>query len=46
MPPAVFSDLEGDLHGALFFRLYVDSDPLTGQTADAPILSGREYASV
>ena len=27
MPPAVFSDLEGDLHGALFFPLYVDSDP-------------------
>jgi hypothetical protein len=46
MPPAVFSDLEGDLHGALFFRLYVDPNPLSGQTAAAAILSRLEYASV
>jgi hypothetical protein len=38
-------ELEGDPNGALFFRVYVDPNPLTGETADAEILSRLEYQS-
>jgi hypothetical protein len=38
-------ELEGDPHAALFFRVYVDPNPLTGETADAEILSRLEYQS-
>jgi hypothetical protein len=38
-------ELEGDPYGALFFRLYVDPNPLTGKTADAEIFSRLEYHS-
>ena len=38
-------DLEGDPFGALFFRVYVDPNPLTGETADAKIVSRLEYHS-
>ena len=34
-----------DLSGALFFRVYVDPNPLTGKTADAEIFSRLEYQS-
>jgi hypothetical protein len=42
-------ELEGDPHGALFFRVYVDPNPLTAVavtgTDDAEILSRLEYQS-
>jgi hypothetical protein len=42
-------ELEGDPNGALFFRVYVDTNPLTAVvvtgTADAEILSRLEYQS-
>jgi hypothetical protein len=38
-------ELEADPNGALFLRVYVDPNPLTGQTADAAILSRLEYQS-
>jgi hypothetical protein len=36
-------ELEGDPYSALFFRVYVDPNPLTGKTADDEILSRLEY---
>jgi hypothetical protein len=36
-------ELEGDPTGALFFRVYVDPNPLTGQTTDGESLSRIEY---
>lgn len=42
-------ELEGDPHGSLFFRVYVDPNPLTASavtgTTDAEILSRLEYHS-
>ena len=42
-------ELEGDPHGALFFRVYVDPNPLTAAavtgTEDAEIMSRLEYQS-
>jgi hypothetical protein len=38
-------ELEEDGNGALFFRIYVDPNPLTGETQDAKILSRLEYQS-
>jgi hypothetical protein len=38
-------ELEIDPNSALFFRVYVDPNPLTGQTTDATILSRLEYQS-
>lgn len=42
-------ELEGDPNGALFFRVYVDPNPLTAAavtgTTDAEILSRLEYQS-
>jgi hypothetical protein len=42
-------ELEGDPNSALFFRVYVDSNPLTAAavtgTGDAEILSRLEYQS-
>jgi hypothetical protein len=40
-----FLELEADPYGGLFFRLYVDPNPLTGKTPDAEILSRLEYQS-
>jgi hypothetical protein len=37
--------LEGDPNGALFFRVYVDPNPLTGESSDAKVLSRLEYQS-
>jgi hypothetical protein len=40
-------ELEGDPHGAFFFRVYVDTNPLTAEAitgiGDAEILSRLEY---
>jgi hypothetical protein len=38
-------ELEADPYNALFFRVYVDPNPLTSKTADAEILSRLEYQS-
>jgi hypothetical protein len=42
-------ELEGDPHGSLFFRVYVDPNPLTAAavtgTEDAEIFSRLEYHS-
>jgi len=38
-------ELEGDPNGPLFFHVYVDPNTLTGETADAEILSRLQYQS-